>query len=301
MLEIDEALLGPLSRTPWVGEYDLIGGLAGLGVYALERLPRASAAGAPRTDRRAPRRARGGDAGRRRLVQPGRSGSPSGSASSIPRVTTTSAWRTGCPAVVADPRRGLRRRRGRGAGAAAARQLGPLARSPDASSRERCPASPAASIPGRAHRPDAAGLVLRRSRHRRDAPRRRPRRRRAGVGSARPLDIARAAAARVEGSTDVRDAGLCHGAAGARPSLQPDVSDDGRRGARRRGPLLVRADVRLRDSPARGSPASAPSIRAPGGEPAGGRTPASSKAPPEWAWPSSAPSPTSSRPGTACC
>jgi hypothetical protein len=44
MLEIDEALLGPLSRTPWVGEYDLIGGLAGLGVYALERLPRPSAA-----------------------------------------------------------------------------------------------------------------------------------------------------------------------------------------------------------------------------------------------------------------
>jgi hypothetical protein len=33
-----------LSRTPWVGEYDLIGGLAGLGVYALERLPRPSAA-----------------------------------------------------------------------------------------------------------------------------------------------------------------------------------------------------------------------------------------------------------------
>jgi hypothetical protein len=42
--EIDEALLTPLSRSPWVGEYDLIGGLAGLGVYALERLPRPSAA-----------------------------------------------------------------------------------------------------------------------------------------------------------------------------------------------------------------------------------------------------------------
>ncbi|HEY4575766.1 MAG TPA: lanthionine synthetase LanC family protein, partial [Thermoanaerobaculia bacterium] len=38
ILEIDEALLGPLGRSPWVGEYDLIGGLAGLGVYALERL-----------------------------------------------------------------------------------------------------------------------------------------------------------------------------------------------------------------------------------------------------------------------
>jgi len=43
-LEIDEALLGPLERSPWTGEYDLIGGLSGLGVYALERLPRPTAA-----------------------------------------------------------------------------------------------------------------------------------------------------------------------------------------------------------------------------------------------------------------
>jgi len=43
ILEIDEALLVPLARSPWMGEYDLIGGLAGLGVYALERLPRPSA------------------------------------------------------------------------------------------------------------------------------------------------------------------------------------------------------------------------------------------------------------------
>src|SRR4029079_16935527 len=41
--EIDEALLAPLARSPWLGEYDLIGGLAGLGVYALERLPRPAA------------------------------------------------------------------------------------------------------------------------------------------------------------------------------------------------------------------------------------------------------------------
>ncbi|HEX9941629.1 MAG TPA: lanthionine synthetase C family protein [Thermoanaerobaculia bacterium] len=38
--EIDEALLAPLGHSPWMGEYDLIGGLVGLGVYALERLPR---------------------------------------------------------------------------------------------------------------------------------------------------------------------------------------------------------------------------------------------------------------------
>jgi class I lanthipeptide synthase len=43
-LEIDEALLGPLGRSPWAGEYDLISGLSGLGVYALERLPRPTAA-----------------------------------------------------------------------------------------------------------------------------------------------------------------------------------------------------------------------------------------------------------------
>jgi hypothetical protein len=42
--EIDDALLGAVGRSPWQGDYDLIGGLAGLGVYALERLPHGSAA-----------------------------------------------------------------------------------------------------------------------------------------------------------------------------------------------------------------------------------------------------------------
>lgn len=42
-LEIDEALLGVLERSPWPGDYDLIGGIVGLGVYALERLPRPTA------------------------------------------------------------------------------------------------------------------------------------------------------------------------------------------------------------------------------------------------------------------
>jgi hypothetical protein len=40
MDEIDEVLLDLTSRQPWGGEYDLIRGLVGLGVYALERLPR---------------------------------------------------------------------------------------------------------------------------------------------------------------------------------------------------------------------------------------------------------------------
>jgi lantibiotic biosynthesis protein len=38
--EIDEALLKLVSRHPWDADYDLIMGLVGLGVYALERLPR---------------------------------------------------------------------------------------------------------------------------------------------------------------------------------------------------------------------------------------------------------------------
>jgi hypothetical protein len=40
---IDEALLASLSRSAWTGELDLINGLAGLGIYALERLPRPAA------------------------------------------------------------------------------------------------------------------------------------------------------------------------------------------------------------------------------------------------------------------
>jgi hypothetical protein len=42
-LDIDEALLTLLERPDWPGEYDLIGGLVGFGVYALERLPRPTA------------------------------------------------------------------------------------------------------------------------------------------------------------------------------------------------------------------------------------------------------------------
>jgi lantibiotic modifying enzyme len=40
---IDEALQSMLTISPWRGGYDLIGGLVGLGVFALERLPRAAA------------------------------------------------------------------------------------------------------------------------------------------------------------------------------------------------------------------------------------------------------------------
>jgi hypothetical protein len=41
--EIDEAVLSVVSRSPWTSDYDLIRGLTGMGVYALERLPRPSA------------------------------------------------------------------------------------------------------------------------------------------------------------------------------------------------------------------------------------------------------------------
>jgi hypothetical protein len=44
--EIDDVLLHHLDRSPWTGDYDLIEGLVGFGVYALERL--APGANAPR-------------------------------------------------------------------------------------------------------------------------------------------------------------------------------------------------------------------------------------------------------------
>jgi lantibiotic modifying enzyme len=40
---LDESLIAYVSRTPWGGDYDLISGLVGLGVYAVERLPRPAA------------------------------------------------------------------------------------------------------------------------------------------------------------------------------------------------------------------------------------------------------------------
>jgi hypothetical protein len=42
--EIDETLCDHLQQTPWPDDYDLINGLVGFGVYALERLPRPTAA-----------------------------------------------------------------------------------------------------------------------------------------------------------------------------------------------------------------------------------------------------------------
>src|SRR5439155_18851690 len=38
--EVDAALLDYLDQSPWTGEYDLIDGLVGVGVYALERVQR---------------------------------------------------------------------------------------------------------------------------------------------------------------------------------------------------------------------------------------------------------------------
>jgi hypothetical protein len=43
LTEIDNVLLNHLERSPWTEDYDLINGLVGFGVYALERLPRPAA------------------------------------------------------------------------------------------------------------------------------------------------------------------------------------------------------------------------------------------------------------------
>jgi hypothetical protein len=40
---VDEALLEYVSQSPWQGDYDLVSGLVGIGIYALERLPRVTA------------------------------------------------------------------------------------------------------------------------------------------------------------------------------------------------------------------------------------------------------------------
>jgi lantibiotic modifying enzyme len=40
---IDEALQDYLTQSPWIDDFDLVSGLVGIGVYALERLPRPSA------------------------------------------------------------------------------------------------------------------------------------------------------------------------------------------------------------------------------------------------------------------
>jgi len=42
--DIDDTLLRDVSQVPWLGLYDLVGGLVGLGVYALDRLPNKTAA-----------------------------------------------------------------------------------------------------------------------------------------------------------------------------------------------------------------------------------------------------------------
>ncbi len=41
--EIDDELLSVVDDSPWTGDYDLVSGLVGFGVYALERLPRPAA------------------------------------------------------------------------------------------------------------------------------------------------------------------------------------------------------------------------------------------------------------------
>jgi hypothetical protein len=43
LVEIDEVLLDHLDQSPWPADYDLIDGLVGFGVYALERMPRPAA------------------------------------------------------------------------------------------------------------------------------------------------------------------------------------------------------------------------------------------------------------------
>ena len=184
----------------------------------------------------------------------------------------------GLPGVVPRARRGLRRRRGGRAGPAPARQLGELA------PRPALPAGAGSCfgstfVPWEDARPHAAGLVLRRPRHRRHPARHRPRRRRAGVGA--PGDRHRPGR---RGARGVDLATSATPASATAPPVSPTCSTGcsrrrersgwpRRRGSGSSGPSTFRPRARR-------SPASAPGRSAPKASRTGGPTPASSKGPP---------------------
>lgn len=205
---LDRALLGLLDRRPWTGHFDLITGLAGLGVYALERLdaPDGPALVERVVDRLAEMAERDGDGTRwwtppERLVDVVRARSPDGHvdlgvAHGIPGPIALLA--AACAAgVAADTARDLL------AGA-----VGWLLREHPPGGRLPCWQGPRhRPAPARTAwcygEPGVAAVLLAAAR-----------------GASEPswedaaLQLARQAAARPVGESGVVDAGLCHGAAG---------------------------------------------------------------------------------------
>ncbi len=207
--EVDEALLSAFAHPDWPGEYDLINGLVGLGIYALEGLPRPTAAAClERIVARLAERARDEPEGAAWFSPP--ESLPEHQRAEQPEGLFNVGLSHGAAGVVA----GLGA--ASGAGLAGARQhldramAWLLARRLPAD-RESC--FPHFYVPGVESRGSrlawcygdpgmAAALLV------------------AGRGAGKPeweriaLEVARSAAGRSEEAARVQDAGLCHGAAG---------------------------------------------------------------------------------------
>jgi hypothetical protein len=212
--EIDAAVLELVAQSPWLGDYDLIRGLTGLGVYAVERLPRPGAVAClERVVERLAELAEQGEDGVTWFTPPELL--PEHQRASFPRGVYNLGVAHGMPAVIgllaaaaAADDAGLSRSPARALLAGAVRWL--LAHRMGAES----PSCFAYSIaPGAAPQPArlawcygdagvAAALLA------------------AGEAATEPAwrrsatEIARAAAARPMADAGVVDAGLCHGAAG---------------------------------------------------------------------------------------
>ncbi|HEX8823198.1 MAG TPA: lanthionine synthetase C family protein [Archangium sp.] len=211
MEEIDEVLLRLVSRRPWGADYDLVVGLAGLGVYALERLPHPLAVRCLEeiVDRLEERSIQ---------VGPGLSWwtppehVPPHQRAGFPEGYFNLGAAHGVSAVVAllalIARAGVAERKARELSAGGARWL--LANVLPDSPGARFPACTAPGIPGQPCRsawcygdPGVVVCLLVTARALSDLELERT-----------TLEIAREAARRPVDQTEVRDAGLCHGAAG---------------------------------------------------------------------------------------
>ena len=206
LAEIDEVLLDHLDQSPWPATYDLIEGLVGFGVYALERLPRpAAVACLERVVDRLAETAEPRPEGITWWTDP--AWLPRRDPREFPHGYYNLGLAHGVPGVIAllgqACAAGVAQDKARPLLDGAVRWL--LAQQV----RTGFPTGSARSAP----RAGAAGLVLRRSGRRRGAARGGPLRRGTGLGAA-ALAIARRAAERPAEQAGVWTPALCHGAAG---------------------------------------------------------------------------------------
>ena len=211
MGEIDEVLMDLTARQPWSGEYDLIRGLVGLGVYALARLPRPTAARCLEgVVARLEERATKDEHGRSWWTPPQHL--PPHQRAVYPQGYFNLGAAHGVPAVVAllalIARAGVAERKARELASDGARWL--LTQTLPDSPGARFPSSVAPGIPARPCRsawcygdPGVVLCLLVTAQALGDADLERA-----------TLELAREAARRPTEHAGVRDAGLCHGSAG---------------------------------------------------------------------------------------